>query len=58
MNELKPCPFCGGAPEFWDGLGTQADLSCTNCAAASVHMQVVDCLTYDERFGNNGKAKN
>jgi hypothetical protein len=55
-EKLKPCPFCGGKPKFWDGLGTQADLTCDDCAVASVNMQVSDCLTQDERFGNAGQG--
>jgi transcription initiation factor TFIIIB Brf1 subunit/transcription initiation factor TFIIB len=30
--ELLPCPFCGSADiEMWDGLGTQAEIVCTEC---------------------------
>ena len=56
-EKLKPCPFCGGEPKFWDGLGTQADLTCDGCIVASVNMQVSDCLTQDEKYGNNGNAQ-
>jgi hypothetical protein len=55
-EKLKPCPFCGSEPKFWDGLGTQADLTCDGCIVASVNMQVSDCLTQDERFGNAGQG--
>ena len=56
-EKLKPCPFCGSEPKFWDGLGTQADLTCDDCGVASVNIQVSDCLTQDEKYGNNGKAQ-
>ena len=56
-EKLKPCPFCGSEPKFWDGLGTQADLTCDGCGVASVNMQVSDCLTQDERYGYNGNAQ-
>jgi len=28
MTELKPCPFCGGRPVFWDSPDT---LVCHGC---------------------------
>ena len=30
MSELKPCPFCGGEAETWDGAGPW-HVVCTEC---------------------------
>ena len=35
-NELKPCPFCGGAAEVYcdrEMGGSQYRIKCTNCPA-------------------------
>lgn len=46
--DLKPCPFCGGKPEV-NTIGTQADITCTNCGDASVGVQIVDLIPREER---------
>lgn len=48
QTTLLPCPLCGAQPEFWNGAGTQADLSCTGCGYASVSVQVSDMFDYDD----------
>jgi len=52
MDELKPCPFCGGEAEF-DGLvGTQIGISC----CASMGFQKSDYMTMEERQTWNPKT--
>ena len=44
MNELKPCPFCGGealVEEFPARKGFEASISCCNCPTSMVS------ITYD-----------
>lgn len=41
-NELKPCPFCGGAASIRhepdvDALGNYAYVECSKCSASSAH---------------------
>lgn len=33
MNELKPCPFCGGEADF---LGDTCSIKCPNCGCAFI----------------------
>ena len=33
MDELKPCPFCGGEAAF---IGDSASIKCRNCACAFI----------------------
>lgn len=42
MTELKPCPFCGGKPEYTDDYysnGTNYhNVFCTECGAGSAYI--------------------
>ena len=34
VNELKPCPFCGGEADwFWDGINQRWQIRCEDCTA-------------------------
>lgn len=37
MDEMKPCPFCGGRPEKWfwldEGEWAYTSISCSKCLA-------------------------
>lgn len=48
--ELLPCRKCGSTNiSLWDGLGTQAEMSCEECGEEE-GIQVTDILSYEERF--------
>lgn len=48
MEDLKPCPFCGGIPILPDGRGTQYDICC-ECGMAMSSIQICDLMTIEER---------
>lgn len=47
-KEMKACPFCGGKPEFWEGIGTQAEINCSECGIG-FSVQPWDVMGYEER---------
>jgi hypothetical protein len=51
-EELKPCPFCGEAPEYPSGDGTQYELEC-DCGMAHSSVQISDLMTIEERMEDN-----
>lgn len=52
INELKPCPFCGGEPEFPSGDGTQYELEC-DCGMAKSCVQISDLMDAEERANDD-----
>lgn len=37
MEELKPCPFCGGEAQFWIAYNGTCIVQCTNCCCGTLH---------------------
>lgn len=49
--KLKPCPFCGSAPEFplvKDVYGTYFEAGCEDCGMATISIQIIDFFNYEE----------
>jgi Restriction alleviation protein Lar len=49
IASLRPCPFCGGAPELPRGDGTQYEIECGECGQATASVQICDLMTIEER---------
>jgi hypothetical protein len=50
-EELKPCPFCGSAPEFpevSEVFGTCYEAGCNECSMATISIQIIDRFHYGE----------
>lgn len=50
MNELKPCPFCGGEADLWYSTGRYgyfAYCECAVCSARSKSFAIGDSLPDD-----------
>ena len=47
-ERLKACPFCASTDiKLWEGLGTQADITCQDCGCER-GVQVIDLLEPNE----------
>lgn len=56
MNELKPCPFCGGEAAF---LGETRSIKCKSCGGAFICTNpVITFMEVAEAWNNRTNDKN
>ena len=54
MEQLKPCPFCGGEATITLFI-KQIAISCTNCSAVVVEKTAQEAIEAWNRRADNGK---
>lgn len=54
MEQLKPCPFCGGEATITLFI-KQIAISCTNCSAVVVEKAAQEAIEAWNRRADNGK---